>query len=51
MVEQTLQDGKPVDVHYNYLLGYPEVVDLNPGGDAADSVDRFEVRDFEVMRP
>jgi len=50
MIGRALDGGARVSVGYNYLYGYPELVDLSPGDDAAAAVERFEVRDFEVLR-
>ena len=50
MIGRALDGGALVNVGYNYLYGYPEAVDLSPGDDAAAAGDRFEVRDFEVLR-
>ena len=46
LVERPLLSGSAVEVTYHYLYGYPEIANLNPGGQA----NRYEVRDFEVIR-
>ena len=50
LIERALQSGSPVDVTYHYLYGYPEVADLNPDDEANDRPNRYEIRDFEVVR-
>ncbi len=49
LIQRRLWSGGVVEIQYNYLYGYPELVDINPGGNSSVEVDRFEIRDFEVL--
>ncbi len=49
LIQERLWSDGVAEIQYNYLYGYPELVDINPGGNSSVDVDRFEIRDFEIL--
>ncbi len=48
LIEQSLRDGKIVEVRYDKELGFPVSLVVRPEPTPPDSVYRVEVRDFEI---
>jgi len=49
LIEQSVRDGKKVDVEYDRNLGYPASIVVHPAPAPPDSIFRVEVRDFETL--
>jgi len=49
LIEQSVRDGKTVDVQYHKDLGFPVSIVVHPQPAPPDSVYRVEVRDFEIL--
>lgn len=49
LVERAVSEGDEIKVSYEPRFGYPTMVEINRGRNAADTDNRYEIRDFEVL--
>ena len=49
LIDETLQVGGIAKVRYDSLYGYPETAEIRRDGDRKMIIERYEIRDFEVL--